>query len=115
MKNEEWNVKNHSSLLFFHFSFLGMEHLLQSFQKRLKQRKLYRPAVWLVVKELCKQYAVDPSALQIKLRWRSCTILLSTKEDKTSWFLKKAELLERINKKLADDRREIQFDELRVT
>jgi len=45
-----------------------MEHLLQSFQKRLKQRKLYRPAVGLVVKELCKQYAVDPATLQTKLR-----------------------------------------------
>jgi hypothetical protein len=108
-------MKSEKSFFIIIFSFLGMEHLLQSFQKRLKQRKLYRPAVWLVVKELCKQYAVDPSALQIKLRWRSCTILLSTKEDKTTWFLKKAELLERINKKLADDGREIQFDEIRIT
>jgi hypothetical protein len=91
-----------------------MEHLIRAVQARLKQRKLYRPAVGLVVKEICKPFAVDPKGLYIKIAWRKCTIILSSQEDKTSRFLKKAELLERINKKLAHDGREVQFDEVRI-
>lgn len=91
-----------------------MEHLIRAVQARLKQRKLYRPAVGLVIKEICRSYAVDPSVLQIKIYARSCTILLSSKEDKTTWFLKKAVLLEEINKKLAHDGREVQFDEVKI-
>jgi|GEM_PF-6377458 len=91
-----------------------MEHLLRAVQARLKQRKLYRPAVGLIVKELVKPIAVDPSSVQVKVFERRCDILLSTKEDKTTWFLKRAELLAQINKKLADDGREVQFTELRI-
>lgn len=87
-----------------------MEHLIRAVQARLKQRKLYRPAVGLVIKELCKPFAVDPGLLQIKIVDRRCDILLSTKEDKTTWYLKKTEILDLINKKLAHDGREVQFD-----
>lgn len=96
------------------YFYKDMEHLLRAVQSRLKERKLYRPAVGLVVKELCKQHAVEPNELHIKIDGRTCTVLLSGKEDKTTWFLKKAELLDQINKKLAHDGREVQFTELKI-
>lgn len=91
-----------------------MQHLIHAIQSRLKQRKLYHQAIGLVVKEFLKPHTVDPSALQVKVFWQTCTLCLSTKEDKTRWFLQKAALLEEINKKLADDGREVQFAEVRV-
>lgn len=91
-----------------------MEHLLRAVQSRMKERKLYRPAIGLIVKEVCKQYAVDPSELAIKISNSTCTVLLSSQEDKTTWFLKRADLLDQINKKLAHDGREVQFTELRI-
>lgn len=91
-----------------------MEHLLRAFQRRLHQRKLYRPAVWLVVKEFLKSQALYPELLQIKVFAHRCDIHLGIQEDKPKRFLQKATLLEQINKKLADDGREVQFHELRI-
>lgn len=105
--------ETHAMRLYVYY-YKDMEHLIRAVQTRLKQRKLYRPAVGLVIKEICKPYAVEPLLLQIKIHARSCTIVLSTKEDKTSWFLKKAVLLEEINKKLVHDGREVQFEVLKI-
>lgn len=91
-----------------------MQHLIRAVQARLKQRKLFRPAVGLIIKELCKPYAVDPSTLQVTIYRHTCTIILSAQEDKTTRFLQKAQLLEKINKKLADDGREVQVATLRI-
>jgi hypothetical protein len=44
-----------------------MEHLIRAVQSRLKQRKLYRPALGLVIKEMMKQLCVEPAALQVKI------------------------------------------------
>lgn len=91
-----------------------MEHLIRAVQARLKQRKLYRPALGLVVKEFFKPLCVAPQELQVKITGMKCALFLSSSEDKPRRFLQKAELLERINKKLLDDGREVQFTELKV-
>ena len=91
-----------------------MQHLINAFQSRLKQRKLYRPALGLVVKEMMKSLCVEPTVLQVKISWTTCSLHLSPAEDKPRRFLQKAELLERINKKLSDDGREIAFTQLDV-
>ncbi len=91
-----------------------MEHLLRAFQRRLQQRKLYRPAVWLTIKEFLKPKALYPELLQIKIFERRCDVYLGIQEDKPKRFLQKAALLEQINKKLADDGREVQFNDLRI-
>jgi hypothetical protein len=91
-----------------------MEHLIRAVQARLKQRKLYRPALGLVIKEMMKPLCVEPAALQVKISWTTCSLFLSPAEDKPRRFLQKAELLERINKKLSDDGREVVFKELQV-
>lgn len=91
-----------------------MKHLLQAIQARSKNRKQYYHTAVLFIEQWLQTRMHHPESCRVQCRGSVCTVILGPQEDKTAWFLKRADYLEQINKKLVHDGREIQIKEMRV-